>query len=599
MRSSNLSLVISLFRLCIISRHDALAQNVSPTSTPVSPTNFNGVKWIEMNENEGYTGRHECSFVQAGNKFYLFGGREDPTKLEAYDYTSNTWSVGATVPLPFNHVQATEYQGLIWVIGAFQDNGFPEEEPSEYVSVYDPANNVWMQGPQIPRPRGGGGLVVHEEKFYLVGGNTKGHAGGYVPWLDEYDPVTGQWRILPDASHSRDHFHAAVVGNALYAVGGRQTSAENSFGNTVAEVDVYEFGSGEWRTNNVPDDLPLPRAGTSTAVLNGKVLVIGGESNMQTEAHNEVHALDPTSGTWATLESMNHGRHGAQAVVSGQGVYVVAGSPKRGEGNQKNMEVYNKEVPSVEANVAGSLSAPSSLGIRVGMEEAVGIQHVGGNQGVFVNSIALSGQHMSEFEITSGYTASILIPKGATLDVFVRYNGEFEGAEARLDVTFSGTQTLSIALVGKYLAESPLSAPFTLPMHTPLPTIVPLEQPTPAQAPQPQPSLAIDKIFIVNAKTNLDISTVGACSGCVDASTLIDIRAEPFEAVGSVKLTLKGPVSSSRLENKAPYALFGDVDGDYSGIILSSGNYTITVQAFSSENMGGVTGPITSVSFSI
>jgi hypothetical protein len=80
---------------------------------------------------------------------------------------------------------------------------------------------------------------------------------------------------------------------------------------------------------------------------------------------------------------------------------------------------------------------------------------------------------------------------------------------------------------------------------------------------------------------------------------LIDIRAEPFDAVGSVKLTLKGPVSSSRLENKAPFALFGDVDGDYLGMILSSGNYTVTAQAFSLENMGGVKGPIKSVSFSI
>jgi hypothetical protein len=29
--------------------------------------------WIDKAEDESYTARHECSFVQAGDKFYLFG----------------------------------------------------------------------------------------------------------------------------------------------------------------------------------------------------------------------------------------------------------------------------------------------------------------------------------------------------------------------------------------------------------------------------------------------------------------------------------------------------------------------------------------------
>ena len=40
-----------------------------------------------------------------------------------------------------------------------------------------------------------------------------GHAGGFVNWLDEYNPTTGEWKSLPDAPHARDHFHAAVVGD--------------------------------------------------------------------------------------------------------------------------------------------------------------------------------------------------------------------------------------------------------------------------------------------------------------------------------------------------------------------------------------------------
>jgi hypothetical protein len=90
-----------------------------PSPTPVPP------QWIDLNENEDYTARHECSFVQAGNKMFLFGGRESPRKMDTYDYASNTWSTSdmPDVGLDFNHFQAIEFEGLIWVIGAYRVRG--------------------------------------------------------------------------------------------------------------------------------------------------------------------------------------------------------------------------------------------------------------------------------------------------------------------------------------------------------------------------------------------------------------------------------------------------------------------------------------------
>lgn len=145
-------------------------------------------KWIDLKEDESYTARHECSFVQAGNKFYIFGGRESPRRLEEYDYASNTWRVRASVPSGqnVNHFQATEFQGLIWVIGSYKDNRFPTETPSDQVLIYDPGNNAWILGPFIPsnRRRGSAGLAVYQGKFYMLGGTTNGHNGGVVNWFD-------------------------------------------------------------------------------------------------------------------------------------------------------------------------------------------------------------------------------------------------------------------------------------------------------------------------------------------------------------------------------------------------------------------------------
>jgi hypothetical protein len=94
-------------------------------------------------------------------------------------------------------------------------------------------------------------------------------------------------------------------------------------------VDVYDFGSGTWST--LANDLPTGRAGTSTAVLGDELLIIGGESN-QPEAHSETEALNTLTGSWRTLAPLNQARHGTQAIVYLNKVYVASGSGAKGGG---------------------------------------------------------------------------------------------------------------------------------------------------------------------------------------------------------------------------------------------------------------------------
>jgi len=41
-------------------------------------------------------GRHEASYVQLGDKFYLLGGRENNGRVNVYDPLTDTWTLGAT-----------------------------------------------------------------------------------------------------------------------------------------------------------------------------------------------------------------------------------------------------------------------------------------------------------------------------------------------------------------------------------------------------------------------------------------------------------------------------------------------------------------------
>ena len=402
--------------------------------------------WVNITNVTEHTPRHENSFVQAGDKFYLFGGRENAKKVEIYDYNTNTWSQAAsTAPFEFNHFQAVAYEGLIWVIGSFKDNGYPNEAPADHIYMYNPVSDTWIQGPAIPnsRKRGSAGLVMYNNKFYVIAGNTIGHNGGYIPWFDEFDPATGKWTVLGDVPRARDHFHATVVGNKLYVVGGRLTGGDGgTFAPVIPEVDVYDFVSKTWITLPASGNLPTPRAASGTVTFNGKVVVIGGEGNGQAYANTD--ALDVSTNTWTTLSNLNNPRHGTQGIVSGDGIWITSGSPNQGGGSQTKMEVYGTDNPSGTTIVASTLSVPTNITVPQGATEDVLIGISGGNQGVYIKSLALTGPNASSFNIVG--STSFLIEAGATKTVQIEHTGSQSGESASLVMAYGGNGSASIGV---------------------------------------------------------------------------------------------------------------------------------------------------------
>ncbi|TXE06268.1 galactose oxidase [Seonamhaeicola algicola] len=406
-------------------------------------------QWIDKNEAENYTARHECSFVQAGDKFYMFGGRESAQKLDVYDYKSNTWQVAQNkAPKQFNHFQATFYKGFIWVIGAFKTNTFPREIPEDNVWLYHPPTDTWIQGPEIPenRRRGGAGLVVYNNKFYLVGGNTIGHDGGFVNWFDEYDPAKNTWKVLENASQARDHFSAAVIHNKLYAVAGRQSGGKGGvFAPLVSVVDVYDFSTKKWSV--LKDNIPTPRAAPGVTVLNNELFVMGGEGEKHGPAYNIVEAYNPQTKQWVNKANMHYPRHGTQAILSGNGIYVAAGSPTRGGGRQHNMEVYNEDTPEGFTLKTSYFKAPKKVVISKESTSSIKIKNEGGNTGSFISNIKLTDPTNS-FRIINNLNFT-LVDANTTFEINVKSTSKSKNNKATIDITYNGNSKETITVISK------------------------------------------------------------------------------------------------------------------------------------------------------
>lgn len=285
--------------------------------------------------------RHENAFVSVGDKFYLIGGRK-MKPVEVYDPKTLKWQKRAMVPLEMHHFQAVTHNGEIYVIGAFT-GGFPHETPIPDIYIYNPKLDQWRKGDEIPasRRRGAAGVTVYRDKMYLVSGIIDGHYDGHVTWFDEYDPATGKWRQLPDTPRPRDHFQAAVADNKLVVAGGRRSSHRigQVLNLTVPEVDVFDFKANSWKSMPAAQNIPTQRAGCAAVTLGNKVIIIGGES-AQKIAHNQTEAFDVRSNSWQKMAPLQIGRHGTQAVLHKNKVFIAAGSANQGGGPELNsMEV--------------------------------------------------------------------------------------------------------------------------------------------------------------------------------------------------------------------------------------------------------------------
>ncbi|SDQ82415.1 T9SS type A sorting domain-containing protein, partial [Flagellimonas zhangzhouensis] len=86
----------------------------------------------------------------------------------------------------------------------------------------------------------------------------------------------------------------------------------------------------------------------------------------------------------------------------------------------------------------------------------------------------------------------------------------------------------------------------------------------------------------------LDFGTTGGLD--------LNIRANASENTGRVSFVLTGPVSNTKSEGVAPYALFGDISGNYNQVDLPLGDYILSATGSS----GGVTiGQPLTIEFSI
>ena len=305
-------------------------------------------KWDVIEAKETCTARHECGFVAHKKALYLIGGRGDKP-VEKFNVDTETWSPLKHLPIEMNHITPISFGDAIYIVSGFTGE-YPVEQPLQHIYKFNTENDTWGTILEIPvdRRRGAAGVTVFNDKIYIVNGIKLGHTSGTTALFDVYDPINNTWKILSNSPTKRDHSTSVVLDDKLIALGGRRSEYHEPdnfqafFKTTSDVVDYYDFETEKWNTFKAK--LPNPAAGSGAVVLNNELYYFGGETgNIAT--NKTMYSFNINTKTWSQKPSLNTGRHGTNATVLNNKIYIAAGSGKQG-GNPEltSIEVYKSEL---------------------------------------------------------------------------------------------------------------------------------------------------------------------------------------------------------------------------------------------------------------
>ena len=249
---------------------------------------------------------------------------------------------------------------------------------SKVCHIFDPADNSWTRIQDLPSAISHVNPVLDGRKIWIAGGFKDGYKDHVVAEVWNYDidldgPVEkGRYTAGPLLPGKRGGGGLALIGRDLHFIGGIKEDREtDAFEHWVLNLDEYEADEGQWRDVGAP--IPEPRNQFSTAVLEGKIYVIGGQlhhDSCQLD-QNRVDIYDPETNSWSDGPALPKGHshsEGGTFVHEGKihlvGGHTTPGTPrkkKEDEGGQKAMDPDILTLaPGGEWELIGKLPVPLS-----------------------------------------------------------------------------------------------------------------------------------------------------------------------------------------------------------------------------------------------
>ncbi|MCY3722443.1 MAG: hypothetical protein OXG97_09505 [Candidatus Poribacteria bacterium] len=145
--------------------------------------------------------------------------------------------------------------------------------------------------------------------------------------------AANEWRVISELPTHRRYFSTAVVEGKIYLIGGTLFANDEDGPFGMSLVEVYDPQTNTWQRLA---DMPTARTGSIAAVVDGKIYVLAGKASKDNQAVNfrtwkVVEMYAPETDTWVRKQDMFLRRAAfGIGVVAGK-IYAIGGTVHPGD----------------------------------------------------------------------------------------------------------------------------------------------------------------------------------------------------------------------------------------------------------------------------
>src|SRR5215831_7366216 len=295
------------------------------------------------------------------NMLYVAGGQTAdmvPTlydQVSRYDYTTNTWSNVAPLPVPLGQASIGAWNGQIYVAGGFIGGS----NVTNALRIYDIATNTWSSGANMPISPGveaAAGAVVNG-KFYVMGGDdfTNSLNTNFI-----YDIATNTWTMGAALPDSRTNTYGAAYNftNSIYVYGGVTLPGFT----TTDTLLVYDTVQNTWTNLGSAGTTGLGNYGGVSRFGVGQLLITDGADSMGNST-TATHFFTTSSGQFSAGPPMIGNRAGHAQGTLPDGRVLVADGFNTASTTVSTVEVLNGPpcpTPTPSCEVLNGLPCPTA-----------------------------------------------------------------------------------------------------------------------------------------------------------------------------------------------------------------------------------------------
>jgi N-acetylneuraminic acid mutarotase len=237
---------------------------------------------------------------EVDGKIYLVGGMTGgPSSIvalnEVYDVANDSWTTRKPIPYPVDGYASAVVDGKIYVIGGFE--GLYHGVPVPFNQIYDPMTDNWSLGAPLPQTvwnaaAGATTGTFAPKRIYVIGGEPSMPA---INLTQVYDPENDSWTLGAQMPTARCCLVVAVVNDLLYAIGGTFGPQTSSFRENEQYTPFgYEAASPEPGPEPFPT-LPVVTVFAIAAVLIGVGLLLQFKkrNHARTNKHSVIEQSPP------------------------------------------------------------------------------------------------------------------------------------------------------------------------------------------------------------------------------------------------------------------------------------------------------------------